>query len=190
MFLDLTRPGFDLGDRGVTGRQGAGTGRCIHVHRARHLPGGRHRSCPGARPRRRRAAHPRPAAHLHLQAAGRRRIPAGDDARSRRREPLDRAAAAAKRAARHLDRCRLYRSDGRARRGTAVPGRGLRAGPDRVHADAAGTGAAARNGNAGGSRWPVPLWRAGVGHAARGRGSCVLDAQPEKLRGLCVRPRR
>ena len=75
VFLDMTRAGFDLSDRGVTGRAAPGRARRLCLDRARHLPRRRGRACRSPCPRRRGQGRREPAADLHLLAPRRRRGP-------------------------------------------------------------------------------------------------------------------
>ena len=109
-FLNLKAPAFDLSDRGVAGRAGAGRARCVRLHRARRLSLRRDRAGHGAAARCAGRRGARRAADAGGRAAGRRRIS------PRRWSPIRASADAPGGAAgrlgadRHLARARLHRS--------------------------------------------------------------------------------
>ncbi len=169
VFLDMTKAGFDLSDRGVAGREAPGaldvyawTERGIY--RAGET-GACGRTCPRRRGRRGRE----PAAHLHLHAPRRRR---GSPHRLRRRvgrRPCRRPRPVLSRHARHLDSGDPHRPEGGGGRQPGLPGRGLRARSHRVRHDLRQARDRVRRDGEHHRRRPLPLWRAGRRPGARRR---------------------
>ena len=86
-FLSLKTNAFDLTDRGVSGRVGAGRRRCLRLCRARRLPLQRDRLSDRAAARRAGQCHDRRAADAGDRAPRRRRIPPRRAARPGRGRP-------------------------------------------------------------------------------------------------------
>ena len=118
---------FDLTDRGVKGRVGAGAHRRLRLHRPRRLPPRRGGAPGGARPRRapaRRRPFPSPSSSRAPTASSTQRVTLTDQGQGGRATTLD-----ARRLGhdRHLARQGARRPQGQPDRASLVPGRGLRA---------------------------------------------------------------
>ena len=189
-FLNLRGPAFDLTDRGVGGRP-APTGLDAFVYSER----GVYRSGETAyltallRDTHGAAALGVPLT-LVVERPGRRRIPP----RVGRRPGLGRsrafAGAAGVGAERHLARARLHRSETSAGRRDELPGRRLRAGPDRVRFTLAERPHLAKSSGQGRSRRALPLRRAGRRSRPRRRSDDRRRQGADRLCRLSVRPRR